>query len=57
MAHPIAIAAALSRLVKIACPRCGHAALVTRVPRDHRVCPRCRERFADPRAGLARPRR
>lgn len=54
MASPIAIAAALSRLVKITCPHCGHVKAVARVPRDHRVCPRCRKQFADP---LARPAR
>jgi transposase-like protein len=59
MANPIAIAAALSRLVTITCPHCGHRKPVTRRPVAHRTCPRCRRQFPDPlaeRAAGARPR-
>jgi ribosomal protein S27E len=48
MAHPIAIAAALSRLVTITCPHCGHKKVVTARPAAHRTCPRCRRQFPDP---------
>lgn len=48
MAGPIALAAALSRMVTIKCPWCGHAKLVERRPAHHRVCPRCKRQFPDP---------
>lgn len=54
MAGPIALAAALSRLVTIRCPWCGQTKLVTRAPASHRVCPRCHRHFPDP---LAKPTR
>jgi DNA-directed RNA polymerase subunit RPC12/RpoP len=50
MANPIALAAALSRLVTITCPHCGHKKSVDRRPREFRVCPRCKKHFADPQA-------
>lgn len=50
MAGPIALAAALSRLVTITCPWCKHQKLVTRAPVHHRVCPRCKKHFPDPLA-------
>lgn len=48
MANPIALAAALSRVVKIRCPRCGHHKAVVKRPATFRVCPRCHRQFADP---------
>jgi ribosomal protein S27E len=54
MASPIAIAAALSRLVKITCPHCGHVKTVAGRRATHRVCPRCHKRFPDP---LSAPRK
>jgi len=48
MANPIAMAAALSRLVRITCPHCGHKKAVDRNPREFRLCPRCRRQFPDP---------
>jgi ribosomal protein S27E len=48
MANPIAIAAALSRLVTIQCPHCGHNKVVTARPAAHRTCPQCRRQFPDP---------
>jgi uncharacterized protein (DUF983 family) len=50
MASPIAIAAALSRLVPITCPHCGAKKAVDRQVRRYRVCARCHRRFPDPRA-------
>ncbi len=50
MANPFVIAAALARTVAIVCPHCGQQKLVTRVPKDHRVCPRCHKHFPDPLA-------
>jgi len=54
MASPIALAAALSRLVKITCPHCSHKKTVARAPREFRVCPRCHRQFPDPLAKLKR---
>ncbi len=54
MAGPIALASAMSRLVKITCPWCRRPKLVTRAPVSHRVCPRCKKHFADPLAGKKR---
>jgi len=48
MAHPIALSAALSRLVEITCPYCRRKKLVAREPKQFRVCPRCHRHFADP---------
>lgn len=48
MANPIAIAAALSRLVTITCPYCKYKKAVVRRPAAHRVCPRCHRHFPDP---------
>lgn len=48
MANPIAIAAALSRVVRVTCPHCGHRKMVDRKPRDFRVCPKCHRHFPDP---------
>ena len=42
MAGPIAIAGALSQLVTIVCPSCGHKLVVTR-RKAPRTCPRCKE--------------
>ncbi|HVV85920.1 MAG TPA: hypothetical protein VHE35_22830 [Kofleriaceae bacterium] len=50
MAGPIALAAALSRLVTLRCPWCGQEKLVTRTPVHHRVCPRCKRQYPDPLA-------
>ena len=41
MAGPIAIAGALSQLVTIVCPSCGHKLVVTR-RKAPRTCPRCK---------------
>lgn len=54
MASPIAIAAALSRIVTITCPHCGQKKSVDRQPREFRVCPRCHKHFADPLAKTKR---
>lgn len=48
MANPIAIAAALSRMVTIACPYCRHKKLVERKPAAFRVCTNCKKHFPDP---------
>jgi uncharacterized CHY-type Zn-finger protein len=48
MANPIALAAARSRLKTIICPHCHAKKLVSREPRQFRVCPRCHKRFPDP---------
>ncbi len=50
MAGPIAMAAAMARLVTIKCPWCGQRKLVTRKPASHRVCPRCKRHYPDPLA-------
>lgn len=54
MANPIALAAALSRLVAITCPYCGKQKAVDRTPKQFRVCPRCHKRFPDPRRAKKR---
>jgi hypothetical protein len=54
MAGPIALASALSRLVTIKCPWCGHQKAVSRQPVSHRVCARCHKHFPDP---LAKPKK
>jgi ribosomal protein L37AE/L43A len=51
MASPIALSAALSRMVAIACPYCHRKKLVSREPRQFRLCPHCHRRFADPSPG------
>jgi hypothetical protein len=48
MANPIALAAALSRMIAITCPYCRHKKLVERKPAAFRRCPRCHRRFEDP---------
>ena len=48
MANPFAIAAALSRMLKIKCPHCGQTKLVTNRPTRDRVCSKCRRHFPDP---------
>jgi transposase-like protein len=48
MANPIALSAALSRLVAITCPHCRRKKLVARDPKRFRVCPHCHRRFPDP---------
>jgi hypothetical protein len=48
MAGPIALAAALSRLVEICCPWCRKMKLVEREPKQFRICPYCHKRFPDP---------
>jgi ribosomal protein S27E len=49
MANPIALSIALSRLVAITCPYCRNKKLVSREPKQFRICPRCHKRFTDPR--------
>lgn len=44
MANPIAIAAALAGIVKLTCPKCGHAMAVKR-PAKPQVCPSCKKTF------------
>jgi DNA-directed RNA polymerase subunit RPC12/RpoP len=46
----IFIAAALSRLVTITCPHCGHKKKVERrdKPVAFRICAKCHKRFDDP---------
>jgi transposase-like protein len=56
MVGPIALTAALSRLVAVRCPWCGHQKLVSRQPVAHRVCPRCKKHFPDRLAPRARKR-
>jgi len=48
MAGFIALSAALSRLVTITCPHCGHKKQVERRRVEYRVCARCKKRFPDP---------
>jgi hypothetical protein len=50
MAGPIALASALSRLVKVTCPHCGATKTVDRRKpvKHHRVCIRCHKQFPDP---------
>jgi ribosomal protein S27E len=48
MAGPIALASALSRLVRIKCPWCRNEKLVVKKPAAFRVCPRCHKQFPDP---------
>jgi len=45
MAGPIALASALSRLVEVKCPWCGHKKLVARKPVAYLVCPKCKKHF------------
>jgi transposase-like protein len=57
MAGPIALAAAMSRMVAIRCPWCGHRKLVSKkslAPAAHRVCPACKKHFPDPLAKKAK---
>jgi transposase-like protein len=58
MANPIALAAALSRLVTITCPHCGNKKVVPKrakaFAKAFRVCPRCHKQFPDP---IARAKR
>lgn len=56
MANPIAIAAALSRMVAITCPYCRHKKAVENKPAAHRVCPRCHKKFPDPIAAKRKRR-
>ena len=48
MANPFAIAAALSRMLKIKCPHCGHVKAVENRPTRDRVCSKCKKHFPDP---------
>jgi DNA-directed RNA polymerase subunit RPC12/RpoP len=48
MGGPIALASALSRLVPIKCPWCGHTKAVMKKPTQFRVCARCKKHFPDP---------
>jgi transposase-like protein len=48
MAGPLALASALSRLVKIKCPYCKHEKLVEKKATRFRKCPRCHKQFPDP---------
>lgn len=48
MANPIALAAALARLVTIKCPYCKHQKRVPRKPAAFRVCSNCKRQFDDP---------
>ena len=50
MAGPIALAAALSRVVKIKCPWCKFEKAIERrsKPVAFRKCPRCHKTFPDP---------
>jgi transposase-like protein len=48
------IAAALSRLVTITCPHCGHKKQVERRAVAFRSCPKCHRRFDDPIAAAAK---
>lgn len=45
MAGPIALATALSRLVEVKCPWCGHKKLVARKPVAYHACPKCKRHF------------
>jgi transposase-like protein len=55
MANPIALAAALARLVKIKCPYCKHEKRVARnPPAEFRVCPNCKRKFPDPLTARAK---
>jgi ribosomal protein S27E len=49
MVNPIALAAALSRLVTVTCPHCGKKKTVDKRPAEYRVCPRCHKHFTDPK--------
>jgi ribosomal protein S27E len=49
MAGPIALASALSRLVEVKCPWCGHAKLVARKPVEYHACPKCKRHFTSPK--------
>ena len=48
MGGPIALASALSRLVTIKCPWCGHQKAVMKKPATFRVCAKCKKHFPDP---------
>jgi ribosomal protein S27E len=48
LANPIALAAALSRMVAITCPHCRHKKMVLKKPAAHRTCPVCHKQFPDP---------
>lgn len=50
MANPLAIAAALSRVLTITCPHCGKKKVIDRhaKPAAFRVCPRCHKHLPDP---------
>ena len=52
MAGPIALAAALARVVKIKCPYCKYEKAVARdaKPVQSRRCSRCHKTFPDPLA-------
>jgi transposase-like protein len=56
VANPIALAAALSRLVAITCPYCRRKKMVERAPKQFRTCPHCHKRFPDPLT-RSKPRR
>jgi transposase-like protein len=45
MAGPIALATALSGLVEVKCPWCGHKKLVSRKPVAYHACPKCHRHF------------
>ena len=49
MANPIILAALLSRQVTLTCPHCGHKKVAQRAKVAYRVCPRCHQKFLEPR--------
>ena len=53
----IHLAAALSRLVSIRCPHCGHGKKVERRTVAFRTCPKCHRRFPDPLAAKSAKKR
>jgi ribosomal protein S27E len=54
MAGPIALAAALSRLVEVKCPWCGHKKLVARKPVAYHACPKCHRHFTSAKTSAKR---
>jgi len=54
MAGPIALASALSRLVEVKCPWCGHRKLAARRPVAYHVCPKCKKHFVSPKTSAKR---
>lgn len=56
MAGMISLATIMSRMVKVTCPYCRHAKMVTRDPVAYRVCPHCHKQFPNPHATSAKRR-